>query len=133
MKKIMDYDQHLLATYFCPEDWKRGLDFLTDDDKYLQVGTWYYPKGKKLDRHHHNIVERTSNITQECVVVMEGAMIVGVYDKYKKFVTSFKMSKGDFAVFFDGGHEYEIIENETRVLETKNGPFAGVDLDKTRF
>lgn len=133
MHKITDTEQNLLAIYLRPEDWKQGLDFLTDDDKYLQVGTWYYPKGKKLDRHHHNIVERKSDITQECVVVMEGSMIVGVYDKNKKFVTSFTMFEGDFAVFFAGGHEYEILENDTRVLETKNGPFVGVDLDKTRF
>lgn len=133
MKKFFDSEQTLLAIYFKPDDWKQGLDFLTDDDKYLQVGTWYYPKGKKLDRHYHNILERTSDITQECVVVMEGAMTVGLYDKDKEFLTSFKMYQGDLAVFFAGGHEYEITENETRVLETKNGPFAGVELDKTRF
>ena len=133
MQKIMDAEENLLAIYFRPQDWKYGLDFLTDDNEYLQVGTWYYPKGKKLDRHFHNIVKRSSDITQECVAVMEGAMSVGVYDKDQKFVTSFNMNKGDVAIFLGGGHEYEITENDTRILETKNGPFLGVDFDKTRF
>ena len=40
---------------------------------------------------------------------------------------------GDFAVLLAGGHGYEIQEDDTRIIETKNGPFLGVDLDKTGF
>lgn len=133
MQKIMDTQQNLLVIYMRLKDWTMGLDFITEDSQSLQVGTWFYPKGKKLDRHQHNLVERKTNITQECVTLLAGSMKVGVYDLSRAYVTEFIMQAGDFAIFLQGGHEYEILEDDTRVLETKNGPFLGVDIDKTRF
>ena len=109
------------------------MDFITEDCEYLQVGTWFYSKGKVLDRHHHNIVKRESDITQECVTVMQGSMHVEIYDDNKVFLDEYTMSQGDFAIFLHGGHGYKILEDNTRILETKNGPFLGVEKDKTRF
>jgi hypothetical protein len=114
-------------------DWNPGLDFITSDDEFLQAGTWLYDKGKKLDRHRHNIVERSSNLTQECIVVLCGSLGVQVYNKSNDYICKFQLDEGDFAVFLGGGHSYEVLSDGTRVLETKNGPFLGVNLDKTRF
>ena len=133
MQKIMNQNKQVVAFYKKSCDWNEGLDFLTSDDQFLQVGTWFYNAGKKLDRHFHNIVSRQSDLTQECVVVIEGSMKVIVYNNDRSFLDEFTLFKGDFAVFLQGGHEYQILENNTKILETKNGPFLGVELDKTRF
>ena len=130
---ITDENNELLVLVKRQADWKDGLDFLTGNDQFLQVGTWNYDAGKQLDRHYHNNVERVSTLTQECVAVFSGAMEVTVYDKQRNHLTEFTLSTGDFAVFLGGGHEYRILENGTRILESKNGPFLGVDADKTRF
>ena len=114
-------------------DWNSGLDFLTSDDEYLQVGTWLYDEGKTLDRHYHNVVERQSDLTQECVVVLSGKMLVRVYDETQALIDDFIVTAGDFAIFLGGGHDYTIMENGTKIVEVKNGPFLGVELDKTRF
>jgi hypothetical protein len=133
MEKIRAECGKTLVIFVDSKTWNDGLTFVTDDSNFLQVGTWLYDKGKKLDRHYHNIVPRENNITQECVAVLTGELLVKIYDLQQRYVTEFHMYAGDFAVFLEGGHEYEILEDRTRIIETKNGPFPGVDLDKTRF
>ena len=130
--KIYDNDK-LIALVRRYSDWKTGLDFVTEDDAFIQVGTWNYNKGKLLDRHEHNIVKRTSNVTQECVFVVSGSMNVDFYSFDKTFLRKVVLEKFDYAVIFGGGHAYEILEDDTKILETKNGPFPGVEVDKTRF
>ena len=41
--------------------------------------------------------------------------------------------KGDTAVFAYGGHGYEILEDDTQIIEAKNGPFTDVATDKVKF
>ena len=41
--------------------------------------------------------------------------------------------QGDLAVFGFGGHGYEILEDDTQIIESKNGPFISVDKDKKKF
>lgn len=133
MKEVKDSNGKRLCILWQDEDWNQGLQFLTNDEQFLQLGTWWYNKGKILDRHHHNIVERKSNLTQECVVVISGKMRVDIYDDLQKFVESFEINAGELALFEAGGHGYEILSDDTKIVETKNGPFMGLDKDKTRF
>ena len=130
--KIFDGEQ-LIAIVRKIDEWKNGLDFVTSDESFIQVGTWNYNAGKTLDRHEHNFYERTSNITQECVFVVSGSMLVDFYSYDRVFIDRVTLEKFDYAVIFGGGHSYEILEDDTKIIETKNGPFPGVDLDKTRF
>lgn len=129
---IYDSD-FLIATLRRSMDWKPGLDFITEDEDYLQVGTWNYDKGRILERHEHNYAPRKSMITQECVYVVSGSMEVNFYSRKRNFLCSEILIAGDYAVIFGGGHEYKILEDNTKVLETKNGPFLGVEIDKTKY
>ena len=129
---IYDGDE-LIAIIRKYSDWKPGLDFVTDDHAFIQVGTWNYNSGKTLDRHEHNIVERFSDKTQECVFVVDGSMKVYFYSAKRTYLESITLQKHDYAVIFGGGHAYEILEDNTKIIETKNGPFPGVELDKTRY
>ena len=133
MIRVNSVNGQLLCILIKPDDWSKGLQFITSDEQYLQVGTWWYDAGRVLDRHYHNIVERSSDLTQECVIIMHGTLLVKIYDTDQNFLTDFTMKQGDFAIFLGGGHEYTILENDTKIIETKNGPFIGVNLDKTRF
>ena len=128
------YDNKLLIAIIRNFDqWKPGLDFITPNESNIQVGTWNYDAGKVLERHEHNRVHRKSDITQECVFVVQGKMLVKFYSKERKYLKSVILKKFDYAVIFDGGHEYKILCDDTRIIETKNGPFLGVELDKTKY
>ena len=52
------HNNQLYATIFDTKNIKEGLDFLTNDESFIQVGTWNYKKGKVLDAHFHNEFER---------------------------------------------------------------------------
>lgn len=107
-----------------------GLKFYTQESDFLQMGTWKYPRGKALKAHAHKICERTSNLTQEFIIVKKGALRLDVYDKSDALLTSVTMRQGDFGILLNGGHGYEILEDATEVVEVKNGPYLGLESDK---
>lgn len=127
------YQGKLLAIIHRDRNWNKGLDFLTEDENFVQVGTWYYDKGKELDKHKHNVVVRESHLTQECVYMVSGSMRVDFYSDNMEFICSEILEKGDLGIMISGGHGYEILEDSTKVLEVKNGPFLGVEKDKIKF
>jgi len=123
-------DGVLYAIIHRDRDWKDGLDFLTPDEVFCQVGTWLYQKGKKLRAHCHIYNERPNTLTQECVTVMNGSMRVDFYDNENQVFYSETLHKGDLMIMLAGGHGYEILEDNTRIIECKNGPFISVEKDK---
>jgi len=132
MEKITHNGQ-IISIIYRDSDWVKGLNFITPDELFVQVGSWWYDKGKKLDSHIHKDFDRTASRTQESVYIKRGSMRVDLYteelEKFKEFV----LFKGDLAVFAYGGHGYVILEDDTQIIETKNGPFIDVDTDKTKF
>jgi len=123
----------ILSIVYREEDWVEGLNFITPDNLFIQVGSWWYQKGKKLDSHVHNDFERVSTRTQEMTYVKKGSMRVLLYDENYNYLKDFVLNIGDLAVFAFGGHGYEILEDNTQIIESKNGPFVDVETDKVKF
>ena len=123
----------IISIIYRDKDWVKGLNFITPDELFVQVGSWWYDKGKKLDSHVHNEFERTAMRTQESVYVKKGSMRVLVYNEEMEYLEDFILNQGDLAVFAYGGHGYEILEDSTQIIETKNGPFVDVETDKRKF
>jgi hypothetical protein len=120
----------LLAVVFRDGDWQEGLQFISADDDFLQVGFWQYNEGKVLKAHRHKVFERTAERTQESIYVRCGKVRVDLYSEQKQPCGHFELREGDVATFLMGGHGYKILQNNTRIIEFKNGPFLGVDKDK---
>lgn len=133
MKKINDETGKLLCIVYREEDWQEGLNFITDDALFVQVGSWWYPKGKKLATHKHNIVCREADITQEMVYVKSGSMLATIYDQDMTLMEELVLKEGDLAIMVYGAHGYKILEENTKVIEAKNGPFLSVEVDKVKF
>lgn len=114
-------------------DIQQGLNFYSDNDDFLQVGTWNYNAGKILDKHRHNIYERIISQTHEIVILLRGAIKVDLYDKKNNLLYEVLLDKPCFLQILDCGHGYEILEDDTRVLEVKNGPYRGPEIDRERF
>jgi len=112
------------------DEWKQGLDFITPHETFIQAGTWWYPKGKDLRCHEHLINERVAQRTQETIVIISGKLRLDLYDKSKKIFHQEDLAAGDMAVILNVGHGYHILEDNTRVVEAKNGPFISVEKDK---
>ena len=131
--KIYKNKDQIISIVYRNDDWVEGLNFITPNELFIQVGSWWYEKGKKLASHVHNDFPREALRTQEMTYVKKGSMRVLLYDENKKYLEDFVINEGDLAVFAYGGHGYEILENDTQIIEAKNGPFIDVDTDKTKF
>ncbi len=131
--EIIEHNGKIISIIYRDSDWVEGLNFITPNELFIQVGSWWYNNGKKLASHVHNEFERKANRTQEMTYVKKGAMKVLLYDENKNFISDYILREGDLAVFAYGGHGYEILEDNTKIIEVKNGPFVNVDVDKTKF
>lgn len=131
-EKIMDGNT-ILATLIRGEDWGAGLNFVSSENDYVQVGIWGYEKGKKLLPHNHMIVPRTAQRTQEVIFVREGRVRADIFTEQDRFLKSIELCKGDTLVLLGGGHGYEVLEDNTKVLEVKNGPYVGAEKDRRRI
>ena len=107
-----------------------GLKFYTSDHRFVQVASWKYESGRILDAHSHKICERTSNVTQEVVIVKKGSIKVKIFNNNEEIIAEEIIKEGDVLIQFKGGHEYEILEDDTEVFEVKNGPYPGLEKDK---
>lgn len=122
--------ENLYAIVVRSDQIKEGLNFYTPDSSFVQLGTWKYKGGKILNPHAHRICERVSNRTQEFVFIKRGMVRMDIYDVSDKRLETVTLRSGDFALIYQGGHGYQILEDDTEVIEVKNGPYPGLEADK---
>jgi len=126
-------DQGTLLAYTIPAEPPAGLTPYSDDAHFVQALHWHYDAGKRLQAHEHLKVPRQATHTQEVIVVQRGRVRTTVFDAAHRLVGTVDLGPGEAMVLLAGGHGYEILENDTRVLEIKNGPYPGAEADRVRF
>ena len=92
--KHITFNNEIYASIFDIRNIPEGLDFLTNDESFIQVGTWNYKKDKILDAHYHNYFERSSYVTQEIVYVLQGKIKCNLYQEDTTYI--------DFAIVESG-------------------------------
>ena len=90
-------------------------------------------KGKTFRPHKHIAKERHyfEQIAQESWVVIKGSVKCIFYDIDDSIIAEEILNQGDASFTLYGGHNYEILEDDTIVYEYKTGPYEGQKLDKT--
>ena len=122
----------LYATYFNVQDAEEGLSFISEENEFIQVGLWNYKPKKVLPAHYHNEYSREATRTCETIYVVKGKIKCNLYTKSGSIVESFILKQNEMAIQIYGVHEYEILE-EALVIETKNGPYFGPEIDRKRI
>ena len=130
-EKIIHENIHF-ATIMRPQLADEGLTFLTDDENFIQVGLWKYQKGKVLQTHYHHTFDRISTKTNETVYVVKGKITCNLYFEDGRKASSHVIEEGEMIAMFNQAHEY-IIEEDSLVIENKNGPYFGPEKDRTRL
>ena len=131
--KEVKKDNVILARLVKAEDWNESLGFYSNNEEVIQVGTWHYNSGKELMRHIHNKAERVIIRTNEVLYVVSGKVKAFIYDLEENLIEELMVNSGDTLILLDCGHGYEIMEDNTKVLEIKNGPYLGAETDRRRF
>lgn len=132
INRLCDGDA-VCAIHVSNDEWGDGLKFFSADEDFVQVGTWGYDAGKELAAHFHNPLPREAGWTQEVLYIKQGAIRATVFGLSQQELGTVTAGAGDILVLLRGGHGYEILDDQTQVLEIKNGPYFGADRDRTRF
>lgn len=119
-----------IATHVVPKKAPKGLSFITKDSQFLQLGIWNYDAGKDLDAHFHNEFSRNSFKTNEFVYVLKGKIICNLYTEKGDFIETIVIRKNEGILQHNMTHEYKILKKSI-IIESKNGPYEGVEKDKT--
>lgn len=102
------------------------------NDNFLQLATLRMEEGTKFRPHQHiwkpSPTEKV--IAQESWVVIKGSVKVFMYDIDGELLTTEIITQGDCSITLEGGHTYEILEEDTVVYEYKTGPYMGIEHDK---
>jgi cupin fold WbuC family metalloprotein len=87
--------------------------------------------GKTFKPHKHLWKPRKrSVIAQESWIVIQGSVKCIFYDLDNQIISTPTLHSGDASFTLEGGHNYEILEDNTLVYEYKTGPYEGQALDK---
>ena len=132
MKKIYSRvdKEKLLHIILRKDDIKTQRLNVIDDEEFLQLAAMRLPFGKTFLPHKHVYCEKTTTIAQESWVVIEGSVKAILYDLDDKIIYEPILYAGDVSITLRGGHNYEILQEDTLVYEYKTGPYLGIELDK---
>ena len=109
-----------------------GRTDIAPEKEFLQLATLKMEKGKTFRPHKHIWKEGEKEcIAQESWVVIQGNVKVTMFDLDDSIIAQPILGPGDCSMTFQGGHTYEILDDDTIVYEYKTGPYKGQENDKT--
>ena len=121
----------LLHVVVRKEDLTPGRVEVVPEDNFIQCALLNMEKGKTFKPHRHIFKERTRNvIAQESWIVIQGSVKCTFYDLDNSILVEPILNPGDASFTLEGGHTYNILEDNTLVYEYKTGPYEVQALDK---
>ena len=132
MKKIFcKIDPNILLHIVNRLDEIDGRTDIAPENEFIQLATLKMEKGKTFRPHKHIWKPgEVECIAQESWVVIKGSVKVIMYDLDDTIIETPILYPGDCSMTFQGGHTYEILEEDTIVYEYKTGPYKGQKNDK---
>jgi hypothetical protein len=126
------HPEKLLHLIVRKDAFKEGRIDLCPADQFLQCAALRMNHGKTFRPHQH-IWHRINDdrVAQESWAVIKGTVKVFLYDLDGTLIHTDIIQAGEASFTFLAGHTYEILEDDTRVLEYKTGPYLGQEHDKT--
>lgn len=121
----------LLHIIIREEDFEIGRTNVVPDDNFIQCALLNLEAGTTFKAHKHLWKEnKASTIAQESWIVIKGSVKCTFYDIDDTVLCEPVLYAGDASFTLFGGHNYEILETNSKILEYKTGPYLGQELDK---
>jgi cupin fold WbuC family metalloprotein len=121
----------LLHVIVKKSDIKSGRTDVIPEENYIQCALLNLKKNTTFKPHKHIWKKRSSTvIAQESWVVINGSVKCIFYDLDDKILATPILREGDASFTLQGGHTYEILDDNTLVYEMKTGPYEGQEMDK---
>ena len=113
------------------DDITSGRQDIVPEENFIQCSILNLEKDKTFRPHKHIWKKRDRDvIAQESWIVIQGSVKCIFYDIDDQILATPILYPGDASFTLEGGHNYEILENDTLVYEYKTGPYEGQQLDK---
>jgi hypothetical protein len=107
-----------------------GNNFITENGLPMQIGIMRKNK-EYVSNHIHKVRNRQfESISNEFHYVVRGKVIVSLFSTAKDLITKIMLGSEMFCALYNGGHGFEIIKDDTLILEIKNGSFTSKEDDK---
>lgn len=105
---------------------------LVEGNEFIQAASLNLPLGTTFKPHKHIYKDAPRNlvIAQESWIVLSGKVKCIFYDIDNTLLVEKILNPGDLSITLLGGHNYESLEDGTKVIEYKTGPYLGQQLDK---
>ena len=133
MVENIKHNGKTVARIIRSEELDGPFKFFTEDKDNIQISRWNHPKGYQCKPHVHNITDKTVDRVHEAIFVLQGELQVDFYTLFGKPIVSKVLYPLDICYSMDCGHGYQVLTEDTRVIEFKNGPFMGDEYyDKER-
>tara|TARA_R110002051_G_scaffold53592_3_gene100941 strand:- start:19 stop:438 length:420 start_codon:yes stop_codon:yes gene_type:complete len=125
-------EDKLLHMVYRAEDFIETRTELVGADQFIQCAYLKMNQGKTFKPHKHIWKEPSFDtmIAQESWVIIKGSVKVFFYDTDGVLLETHILNAGDSSFTLEGGHTYEILEDNTLVYEYKTGPYTGQENDK---
>tara|TARA_R110000796_G_scaffold43261_1_gene106288 strand:- start:3414 stop:3824 length:411 start_codon:yes stop_codon:yes gene_type:complete len=125
-------NRKLLHLIYSASEFSDGMTELVDPCNFIQAMFLKMPKGKKFQAHKHvwKAVSNRQTVAQESWVVLKGSAKGFFFDTTGELLKDVILKEGDVTFTLDGGHSFEILEDDTMIYEFKTGPYEGVEKDK---
>lgn len=120
----------LLHCIFRANEFKQGRQDLIDSEEFIQCSALQMNDGHTFKPHKHIFKQIDKVYPQESWVVLSGKVKCIFYDLDDQIIAEPILEAGDVSFSLWGGHNYLILENNTRILEMKTGPYFGQEFDK---
>lgn len=116
------HKDRLLAIVDSVDKFNPGLKFYGKEMDYIQVGAFRYGSGKILRDHKHIFRSKLANKTQEIMIVFKGSCEVRTFTESGDLWDRHTLHAGFFYISYWGGCGFTILEDDTIMMEIKNGP-----------
>ena len=130
VEKVIDNNE-IIAIILRKKVRAKGTKFFTPNEFSQQLGLLEHEKGKVVRPHRHKRVKREIIQTQEVLILLEGKIKIDLFNEKFEKRRTIELASGDVILFSSGAHGIEILET-SKIIEVKQGPYAGFD-DKEYF
>lgn len=102
---------------------------LTADPLPLQVIILAREKGSRVNPHfHRNDIQPESDTRHQIMICQAGSANIGLYTKEADHIADVVIRPNDLILMCEG-HSIEFLEEGTKLLEIKQGPFPATDAE----
>jgi mannose-6-phosphate isomerase-like protein (cupin superfamily) len=129
IETIMSDDKRI-ALIISSQFGQLGTQFATQAFDGLQVGAIVRKTGDVISAHRHLPINiQYHGAKQEFIYIVDGEVTVKFFDEENKLVAEKILKSGDAMLQICGGHQFDFQQN-TRMIEVKQGPYTNKEMDK---